>query len=240
MQEWIRGEFLGLDLETTGVDRFNDVPVSYALVSVVDGFVCTTWSGLIDPGREIPGDATAVHGLTTERVRSEGMPLRVAVELLCDAVIAASARGVPLAGMKLDYDLTLLDAQAEILGVGGLVERGWCGPVLDAAVLDRRFDPGRGGRRTLVDLCAHYDIEFLAAHDATADAIASVEVIYAMAHQCDELRAMDLDLLHRAQIGWHRTWAEEHDAWRISNDMMPVDPLDYVWPLVSTLMSRVA
>ena len=29
---WAAGEVLGLDFETTGVDRFNDVPVSYALV----------------------------------------------------------------------------------------------------------------------------------------------------------------------------------------------------------------
>ena len=102
VEMWTRGEVLGFDLETTGVDRFNDVPVSYSLVSVVDGVVRTSWSGLIDPGREIPPEATAVHGITTERARCEGMPLSLAVDLLCDAVVAASTRGVPLGGMKLD------------------------------------------------------------------------------------------------------------------------------------------
>ena len=51
------------------------------------------------------------------------------------------------------------DARRAILCGQGLVERGWRGPVLDAVVIDRHFDPEREGRRTLVDLCAHYGIE---------------------------------------------------------------------------------
>jgi DNA polymerase III subunit epsilon len=170
---WPTGELLGLDFETTGIDRFNDVPVSYALVSVVEGVVIRSWSGLIDPGREIPSEATAVHGISTERARDEGMPLRAAISLVSDAVIAASARGVPLVGMKLDYDLTILELQARDLCGVGPIERGWCGPVLDAVVIDRHFDPDRQGRRTLVDLCAHYGIEIGNAHDASADAPAT-------------------------------------------------------------------
>ena len=98
MATWATGEVLGLDFETTGVDRFNDVPVSYALVSVVDGVLVRSWSGLIDPGREIPPDATAVHGISTARARAEGMPLRVAVSLVSDVVVSAGRRGVPLVG----------------------------------------------------------------------------------------------------------------------------------------------
>ena len=59
MANWLTGEMLGFDFETTGVDRFNDVPVSYALVTVVAGAVVSTSSGLIDPGREIPAGASA-------------------------------------------------------------------------------------------------------------------------------------------------------------------------------------
>src|ERR1700728_4096594 len=178
---WPTGELLGLDFETTGIDRFNDVPVSYALVSVMEGVVVRSWSGLIDPGRDIPAEATAVHGISTERARDEGMPLREAISLVSDAVVAASARGVPLAGMKLDYDLTILETQARDLCGWGPIERGWCGPVLGAVVIDRHFDPERKGRRTLVDLCAHYGIEIGNAHDASADAIASIEVLLALA-----------------------------------------------------------
>ena len=116
MGAWATGEVLGLDFETTGVDRFNDVPVSYALVSVVDGVVVRSWSGLIDPGREIPAEATAVHGISTERARDEGMPLarRHRPGVRCRG-LGWSPRAVPLAGMKLDYDLTILETQARQL-----------------------------------------------------------------------------------------------------------------------------
>ena len=121
MGVWAAGEVLGLDFETTGIDRFNDVPVSYALVSVVEGVVVRSWSGLIDPGREIPSDSTAVHGISSERARAEGMPLTEAMALVADAVVSASARGVPLAGMRLDYDLTILETQARQLSGQGII-----------------------------------------------------------------------------------------------------------------------
>ena len=73
--------------------------------------------------------------------------------------------------MKLDYDLTILETQARDLFGAGPIERGWRGPVLDAGVIDRHFDPDRKGRRTLTDLCGHYGIEIGHAHDAAADAI---------------------------------------------------------------------
>ena len=86
-----------------------------------------------------------MHGISTERARDEGMPLAAAVSLLADAVVSAGRRGVPLAGMKLDYDLTMLETQAVQLCGRGIVERGWCGPVLDAGVIDRHFDPDAQG-----------------------------------------------------------------------------------------------
>ena len=223
MGAWPTGELLGLDFETTGIDRFNDVPVSYALVSVVEGIVVRSWSGLIDPGREIPPEATAVHGISTERARDEGMPLREAISLVSDAVVAASARAVPLAGMKLDYDLTILETQARDLCGWGPIERGWRGPVLDAVVIDRHFDPDRRGRRTLVDLCVQYGIEIGHPHDASADATASIEVLFALALRYDALWECDLARLHHDQVDWHREWTASHDSWRLAEGMMPSD-----------------
>ncbi len=237
---WAAGELLGFDLETTGVDRFTDVPVSFALVSVVEGIVVRSWSGLVDPGREIPAEATEVHGISTERARAEGMPLRDAVALLAGAVVAAGRRDVPLVGMKLDYDLTILETQAVKLCNHGIVERGWCGPVLDAAVLDRHFDHGREGRRTLTDLCTHYGIELERAHDARADAIASVEVLFALASRFDDLWHGDPSRLHSEQVGWHREWTHVHDERRLEQGMVPVDPREYEWPLVPAVLPAVA
>lgn len=238
--DWTEGELLGLDFETTGVDRFTDVPVSYALVSVVDGVAVRSWSGLIDPGREIPPEATAVHGITTAQARAEGMPLDTAMALVTDAVVTAGRHGVPLAGMKLDYDLTILDVLGTRLHGRGLATQGWSGPVLDAGLLDRHFDSGRTGRRTLSDLCAHYEVELDGAHDALADAVASVRVLFALAARHDALRGADVTRLHEAQIEWHRQWTEECAAWRAGQGMLPTDPRDYVWPVAPAAVSPAA
>jgi DNA polymerase-3 subunit epsilon len=236
MSIWTTGEVLGFDFETTGVDRFHDVPVSYALVTVVAGSVVSTSAGLVDPGREIPAGATAIHGISSERARTEGMPLRDAIELVTEAVVSASSRGVPLVGMKLDYDLTILDTQASGLSGRGLLERGWRGPVLDAVVLDRHLDRYRKGSRTLGALCAHYGVDIGNAHDASADAIASIKVLLGLAARYKELRDAELAWLHDAQINWHREWAEGYDSWRSGKGMVPIDPRDYVWPVAPAVL----
>ncbi len=240
VRDWTEGEVLGLDFETTGVDRFTDVPVSYALVSVVDGIAVRSWSGLIDPGREIPSDATAVHGITTERARADGTPLDAAIALVTDAVLTAGRRGVPLIGMKLDYDLTILDVLGNRFFGRGLVARGWRGPVLDAGVIDRHFDGERHGRRTLGDLCAHYGIELEGAHDAWADAVASIRVLFALADRHGELRRADVARLHEAQIEWHRQWTADCEAWRLGQGMPQSDPRDYVWPVAPVALPPAA
>jgi DNA polymerase-3 subunit epsilon len=240
VRDWTEGEVLGLDFETTGVDRFSDVPVSYALVSVVDGTAVQSWSGLIDPRREIPPDATAVHGITSERARAEGMPLDVAVALVSDAVVSAGRRGVPVVGMKLDYDLTILDVLGDRIWGRGLSAQGWCGPVLDVGVLDRHFDVERRGRRTLGDLCAHYEVEFHGAHDAWADALAAVRVLFALAARYDALRGADLALLHEAQTEWHRQWTADCEAWRLAQGKSPSDPRDFLWPIAPAALAPAA
>jgi DNA polymerase-3 subunit epsilon len=238
--DWTEGEVLGLDFETTGVDRFSDVPVSYALVSVVDGVAVRSWSGLIDPGREIPLEATAVHGITSERARAEGMPLDVAIALVSDAVGSAGRRGVPVVGMKIDYDLTILDVLADRYWGRGLSAQGWSGPVLDAGVLDRHFDIERHGRRTLSDLCAHYGVELEGAHDAWADAVAAVRVLFALVARYDALRQADVAELHQDQIEWHRQWMANCEAWRLGQGMSPTDPRDFQWPIAPVALSHAA
>lgn len=236
MGNWAAGELLGFDFETTGVDRFDDVPVSYALVTIVDGEVVSAAAGLVDPGREIPAGATKVHGITTERARAEGVPLGEAIELVTEAVLSAGLRGVPLVGMKLDYDLTILDTQARRHSNRGLQERGWAGPVLDAVVLDRHVDRYRKGSRTLGALCEHYGVTIENAHDATADAVAAAKVLIALASTNEEVGAADPAALHRAQIGWHREWAEGYNDWRLGKGMPPMDGRDFVWPVAPAML----
>ena len=70
---WRDGELLGLDLETTGTDPTTALPIAFALVWFGGGEVLKRRYGLIDPGVEIPAEATAVHGISTETAQVQGL-----------------------------------------------------------------------------------------------------------------------------------------------------------------------
>lgn len=229
---------VGFDLETTGVDRFVDVPVAFALVRVNAGRLVSTSAELVDAGRRVPAGATAVHGITTAQVRATGIPLATAVAYLAAELISASARGVPVVGMKLDYDLTMLDVLHRRLFGSSLWERGFRGPVLDVLVLDRHLDRFRRGKRTLVDLCAEYRVALERAHDATADARAAAEVVAAMCQRFPELGQWTLHELHALQGCWHREWATSFAAWRNSKGLSPPDDVDAAWPIAVPAVRR--
>ena len=84
---WIDGELLAFDLETTGVDKFEDVPVSFALVWFEDHEVVRTRAELVNPEREIPEGASAIHGISTERAMAEGLAMSDAVSEVADALL---------------------------------------------------------------------------------------------------------------------------------------------------------
>lgn len=232
---WHTGALLGLDLETTGVRRHGDVPVSFALVRVDGGQVTGRRAGLVDPGRAIPAAATAVHGITTERARREGMALGHALELLLGALLEAAADGVPVVGMNLSYDLSMLDHQLRLVTGSGLVDAGWDGPVLDVLVLDRHLDRYRPGKRQLAHLCAHYAVALDAAHEAGADAEAAVRVLLALCARYPDLATVEPAELTRRQASWHREWAERFAATRPAaasgQPAAPHDPAEGDWPV---------
>lgn len=230
---WHEQRLLAFDLETTGVDRFVDVPVSYALVSVRSGTIVERNVSLVDPGREIPLGASSVHGITTERARREGIPLGIAVRHIADAVLDASLQGVPVVGMKLDYDLTMLDSCYRRETGRGLADDGFRGPVIDALVIDRHVDRYRRGKRTLGDLCLHYGVVIDHAHDAVADAKAAVDVVRAMCKCYPELCARSPWELQIAQEGWHREWLASFAEWRLKKGLSPIGDDDPQWPIAS-------
>lgn len=228
---WHAEELLAFDLETTGVDRLSDVPVSFALVWVRAAEVVSLETAIIDPGRVIPPGASAVHGITTERARRDGMPLSTAVVRIAGAVVGASRRDVPIVGMKLDYDLTMLDSCYRRETGRGIEDDGFRGPVLDALVLDRHFDRYRRGKRTLADLCGHYGVAIEHAHDAVADAKAAVDVVVAMCRRYPDLCASAPHELHVAQAGWHSEWLASFSEWRMRKGLAPLDDHDARWPI---------
>lgn len=230
-RSWWHGQLLAIDLETTGVQRHGDVPVSFALVRVAAGQVVERRLALVDPERPIPAAATAVLGISTEQARRDGLPLRAAVELLAEELLEAAEAGVPVVGMNLAYDLSLVDHQLRSCTGTGLAEAGWRGPALDVLVLDRHLDRHRAGGRRLVHLCEHYGVSLTAAHQAGADAEAAVLVLLALCDRYPVLPATGLAELTAQQATWHRSWVERVAAARAAAGGAPLAADEGDWPL---------
>jgi DNA polymerase III subunit epsilon len=160
--------------------------------------------------------------------------------LVARTVVAASQRGVPIVGMKLDFDLTMLDTHYRRCTGRGLEDEGFAGPVLDALVLDRHFDRFRKGKRTLVDLCAVHGVVIGHAHDASADARAALDVVVALCRRYPVLRQTELVDLHRSQIDWHHEWVTSFGAWRKDRGLSPLDERDAQWPIASPVLPQFA
>lgn len=246
---WSTGRLLGFDLETTGIDRFDDVPVSFAFVPYdhggPDGPAVTSF---VNPGRPIPPEAAAIHGISNERVRAEGISLFDAAVEIVSRLLEASADGVPVVGANLVYDLTMVEALARReLGVG-LLEQGFSAPVIDVLVIDKTFAKWRKGQRKLEVLAGLYDVELTGAHDAVADATASVEVAIAQASRYStsagrdqaakwvkdlDLSALDPRALHELQVDWHHRWAVDFSDYLVRNGKKAFTPDEYQWPVAT-------
>ena len=88
------GSAIVLDTETTGTDLQSDqiielamLRIEYALGSGEVVRIADTYEGLEDPGRPIPPESTAIHGITDEMVRGQALD---------EARIAEFVSGAPL------------------------------------------------------------------------------------------------------------------------------------------------
>jgi DNA polymerase III subunit epsilon len=194
------------DLETTGIDVETSRIVS-AHVGVIDadGAVVERVDWLADPGIEIPLQASAVHGITTERARGEGRPAREVIAEIIAALQSIFDRGMALTVYNAPYDLTLLNREAIRHGHEPLSAPA---PIIDPLILDRAVDRYRKGKRTLEAAALVYGVNLTDAHDAGADAIAAGRVAQAMARLYAADLGVDARQLHRAQVAW----SAEQDA----------------------------
>lgn len=194
-------DLLGVfDLETTGIDVETSRIVS-AHVGVIDanGTVIEERAWLADPGVEIPAQASAVHGITTERARAEGRPAAEVVAEIVAALEDLVARGLAITIYNAPYDLSLLHHEAVRHGVAPLHEPV---PIIDPLVLDRAVDKYRKGKRTLEAAAAFYGVDLTDAHDAGADAVAAGRIAQALAGKYGDQLAISGADLHALQVGW--------------------------------------
>lgn len=231
---WHDGRLAAFDIETTGTDIESDRIVTAAISLVGGGKDRVSHDWLVDPGVEIPAEATAVHGVTTERARSEGIPAARAVEELTSLLAAQLADDVPVVAFNARFDLTILDREARRHEVEPLIER--VGPdglvVVDPYVLDKQLVPRRRGpgARRLGALCAEYGIPLTNAHAADADALAAARLAWRMANRNPRIAGSELFELHENQVLWAAEQAASlEEFFRSKGRNEHVEP---AWPIV--------
>lgn len=197
------------DTETTGVDH-ETARIITAFVGVMDVAteqITERWSWVIDPGVEIPKEASDVHGYTTERAQIEGVAPAGAIFEIIQRLDILDRQGLALVIMNAPFDLTILDREQQ---------RHWpdIRPftprlVFDPMVLDGAFDKYRKGKRTLSDLVLVYGVPLEAnAHDAEADCrMAGRVAIRLMGHS--RIANLPLSEVHRKLVITKRNQAAD-------------------------------
>ncbi|MGW4222938.1 exonuclease domain-containing protein [Streptomyces bauhiniae] len=206
---WYLGRLCGFDTETTGINVEQDRIVTACVVQVGGSQPAAAANWLADPGVDIPEAAARVHGISTEKARTEGRPAGEVIEQVVAALAAVVLSEIPIVAMNASFDLTMLDREARRHGVQPLTEIvGSDMRVIDPRVLDKHVDQFRRGGRTLTDLCAHYKVKLDGAHTADADAVAACRVAWRIAKQHPEIGDASLTDLHQWQTVWARQQAE--------------------------------
>jgi DNA polymerase-3 subunit epsilon len=138
-----------LDTETTGLDPFQGHRVvEVGCVELVNRFPTgKTFHVYINPERDMPDEAFAVHGLSSEFLKDKVLFGDVAEEL--ETFLADAALVIHNAA----FDLGFLNAELERAGRKPLGRE----RLVDTLLLARRRHPG--GPNRLDDLCARYGID---------------------------------------------------------------------------------
>lgn len=200
-----RMNFIGIDLETTGLDLSRDRIVQFAAVCKGLESICVN----INPECVIPKEASEVHKLTNESLK-DAPTLRDALPTVMGAVALSLQPQNVLVGYRIrQYDWPLLQAQ--------LAELGHIGPtpmmvdVYDLVCWEHR----NLAKRRLVDMAAFYGVEFEGdAHNALADITATMALLEAFRARLNiphDLKG-DMLLVRLSVLAGVRCDAE-HSAW---------------------------
>ncbi len=167
-----------VDTETTGLDPSQGhVLVEVATVAVADTGLGETWSSLMRPGRAIPPDAAAVHGITDAMVAEAPPPAAVAAEL------RRRCADLPLVFHNAPFDLPFLIALLRQAGQPPLLN-----PIIDTLGLARGL--GGPGGNSLGALAARLGLPKEAQHRALGDARTTARLFLALSARWESERGV--------------------------------------------------
>lgn len=217
------------DLETTGINtETSRVVTAHIGVLDADGQPIQGTDWLVDPGVEIPAQATAVHKVTTEFAREHGRSPAESIAEIVAGLAALLADNVPVVVYNAPYDLSLLQSEARRYGVAPLVDPA---PIIDPLVIDKAVDRYRKGKRTLEAAAAVYGVDLADAHNAAADAVAAGRVAQAIGRAYSDTLTISADELHSRQVGWSREQAESFQLYMRQKRNEPQFVASGAWPV---------
>lgn len=240
---WAKGRLCAFDTETDGPDPLDARIITATVLFVGGGQERVDRQWLLRPEREIPAEATAVHGISTEQAREHGMDRAEGIEQIAAQVAGAFAHGVPVVVFNACFDFTVLEHECARVGVPGVMARlapgALFGPVIDPFVIDKQVDRYRRGKRTLGAVCEQYGIDLGEAHDATADALGAARLAYMIASKFPvEVGDVPAAELHARQVQWRaQQSASLQEYFRKSGKGEVVDGSWPLRPLVEAVAS---
>ena len=224
MNSWHELPHAAFDLETTGRDPHTARIVTASVILVNGhGDVLQHHEWLSAVEEDIPAEAAAIHGVSTDQARAEGRPAPEVTAEIAGVLGGFFAAGIPVLAFNASYDFTVLNRECERFGLSAPVPA----PVIDPYILDKQVDRYRRGKRTLTALTEHYGVGFENAHTSAADVMATIGVARAMAGRYPVLHG-DAVELHRAQIGWAGAQAASFQDYLRRKD--PAAVVDGAWP----------
>jgi DNA polymerase-3 subunit epsilon len=212
MAAWWTGRAVGFDIESDSANPEDARIITACAMVIRPGVPPIAHEWLAQPERDIPAEATAVHGITTEYAKAQGAPREDVVTGIVDTLREAGPE-CPVIIHNAPYDLTVLDRELRRLGLGSIgagipgvggqmcslrldgreVAAFW---VIDTLVLDKHVDPYRkgprdadgnklGGRNTLAVAAPVYGVTLTEeeAHSAAGDVRACVRMAIEIARR---------------------------------------------------------
>ena len=218
LQTWADGPMCSIDTETTGTDPQTDRIVTATTLHLGPSGVVSQHDWLINPGIEIPEEASNIHGVTTDTARAKGVDPVEAVAALVEQIITGLWRG-PLVVYNAAFDLSLIEAECRRLAVPSITDRctdeGLTLYVVDPLVIDRAADKWRKGKRTLEAVATHHGITLSTqdAHTSAGDCLAAARVAWKLSRAHPKVGALSIPELMTYQANAHRDWADNFEQY---------------------------
>ena len=175
---------------------------------------------LVNPGVDIPEEASAIHGISNEQA-SKGMDPVEFLELF--HYVAHDWAEYPHVLYNAPYDLSVLNAELERYGYKAF---DWTKRhIIDPLVLERHFNKYKKGKKRLMDVAEQRGITLDESRLHSADYDAEVTARIAV----QQIAEWGLPT-NEEQAEWHRAWAVDFESYlrRVKND--PELVIDTAWP----------